>query len=169
MSLTDELHTARLAYLAACDAAAAITKEHGELRLQVGGNETERRAAQKRVPPEQYDALLVAFAALDAAKTDAIAWRERCEKDLNTLRDLFNRETAEIQHATADRCTEIAHLERVTSARNADTADVYARMAGTRTTMAEIRARYPAAGTAGKCADCGQPLTLDIHDSCVPF
>lgn len=121
--LTDELHAARLAYLAACDAAAAITKEHGELRLQVGGNETERRAAQKRATQEEYDGWLIQFTMLDVSKTEAIMWRDRCEKDLNTLRDLFNRETAELQRATADRCTEIAHLERVTSARNADTTD----------------------------------------------
>lgn len=154
-TLLEQVEQARQVYLGACDGAAATGKEHGELRVVVGGNETERKAAAKRIPAEQYEALVQQFAAADVARSEAIAWRDRCEKDLNTLRDMLCRETADVEFATAVQQVEAANIA--------------AKIAGTRPLLSEIRRRATVPAGAGMCADCGESMALDIHSDCLPF
>lgn len=112
--LIEQVEQARRAYLVACEAAATATKDYGDLRIQVGGNESERKAAAKRMPAEQYDGLLLQLAAADVAKTAAVAERDMREKDLNTLRDMLNYEAETIGRATAELQLEVAQVHRAT-------------------------------------------------------
>lgn len=156
--LIEQVEQARLDYLSAANAAAAITTEYGELKARVGGNETERKAAAKRTTPEEYDGWLLQFAAIDAARTDAVAYRDRCEKNLNTLRDMLNRETIDVQRVTTDRRLEAAQVERDTANVLYVAADVKAAREDTRRTMLTI-SHHPQ----GAVVTCG-----DDVDGC-PF
>lgn len=140
--ILDQFTAARQAYLAACDAAAAMTNEYAEAEMHVGANEQERKAAMKRLSPEEYEGWQAQLVALRGPKAAAIAYRDRCEKDYNGIRDLLNYETAQLQRATIELRAEVSEAERITAQLYAATADAEARRNGTRPTAVELRLRH---------------------------
>lgn len=109
--------------------AEAAAAAYGETKRLVGSNETERKERKSNTPPDDYAMYLVDLVQHEQEHKAAAAAVERAEKSLNTLRELLSHETAQIEAATA---VQWAHI-----------ADQEARTAGSRTTMLEIRARYP--------------------------
>jgi DNA-binding ferritin-like protein len=161
-----QLHEALETWLDAQSKATDAAAEYTRLKGIVGGNEADRKAQRaKAASQDEYDGYLLHYADAEKVKIETAAAAERAEKILNTLRELLNNETAEVW----DRITE---RQTAATERAYETAVQYAALPGNKTTFAEIRAHtrpQPVAAGSGVCADCRQPLALDIHKDCLPF
>lgn len=129
ISLAEQVRAALDSWTEIHEHAEAAAAAYGELKRLVGSNETERKERKAATPAETYAGYVLHLAQAETEHAAAKAAEERSEKALNTLREMLQHETAQIEAATA---VQWAHI-----------ADQEARTAGSRTTMLEIRGRYP--------------------------
>lgn len=125
------------------------------LKLTVGSNEADRKRQAASMPAEEYAGYVLHLAEAEKEKAAAVAHVERTEKALNVLRELLQRETADVQQRAADRTFEAMTIADTTAQR-------YVMMPGNHRVPAEIRAHVnglkPVAVPAG-----------DVDDSDLPF
>lgn len=152
-TLTEQVRAALEQFIAAHVDAEGKIAAAATLKLSVGGNEADRKKQAASMDAAEYAGYVLHLAEAEKEKQAAVALVERTEKALNVLRELLQRETAEIHMRAADRQFEAMTLADTTAMR-------YQAMPGNYTTHAEFRARYPATGKTVKLA----PIAADDDD-----
>lgn len=102
MTTRQQVHEALDVFLETHEKAQAAAAEWFDLKRRVGGNETERKTARASMPADEYDGYLLHFAEAEKVKDETKAVAERAEKVLNTLRELLQSETADVNRAWAE-------------------------------------------------------------------
>lgn len=108
MTTRQQIHEALESYLDAHTKAQEAAAAWFDLKRTVGGNETERKIAKSTMPDNEYIAYLEQFNAAEKQKIETAAAAERAEKILNTLRELLESETADVNRATAELTVRVA-------------------------------------------------------------
>lgn len=147
-TLLEQVRQARATFDEAHITAETAIARHADLKTKVGGNESERKTAKANTPEDVYAGYLTDYAAAELDKIAKVAHLERVEKNLNTLREELQRETADVMSRASDRQFEAAALliksyDRLFEAVSISdtTAQRYLMMSGNKTTFAEMRAR----------------------------
>lgn len=102
MTTIEQVRAALEQFTAAHEDAEGRIAAVATLKLSVGSNEADRKKQQVSMPADEYAGYVASLAEAEKEKAAAVATLERREKELNVLRELLQRETADVNRAWAE-------------------------------------------------------------------